>query len=252
MRSFLALCVLSVLLCVSAYAQVGHCDCVCKQGTQRCVPSLPHMCDNACSMSACGSSQQVDHLKTRWSNGACQAIIVEGNYDTLVAHVQWSIGHQGARVWTGQDGNLLRTGEDLRAALIPPATNSDVQHYKDVAQAVHELREAKPETLERAATEAINRCVAAFPDNVAFTHFEWVGNHENRKWDLAGCQRAKNYDCVRGIFSDAQKDHDEFRNNLYCYSGQKIDALMSRLGPIPPPPPPVQRPTRDVTAHPDK
>ncbi len=240
MRIFVRVCFVSLLLSAAAGAQVGHCDCVCKQGTSKCVPSFPNQCGNACSLSACGPDQ-VDFAKTRWSNGACSATIVPGTYETLVGHVQWAVGHQGAGIWTGKGNNLIVTGEQLRASLLGAAGNSDVQHYKDVAQAVYEIKNAKVDVLEAATTDAVNRCIGAFNEDAAFPNFQWVAKVQGQIWRMDTCRKAGNYDCIRSTFSNAESHRDEFRNNLYCYSGEMIDRLMARLGPVPVQPPPTPR-----------
>jgi hypothetical protein len=210
MRSLGNICFVLLILSAQAVSQVGHCACICKQGTNKCVPSFPNQCGNACALSACGADQ-VDLLKTRWSNGACSATIVEGTYQTLVAHVQWAVGHQGARIWTGSGNNLVVTGEPLRASLVGAAANSDVQHYKDVAQAVYEIKNVKIDVLERATTEAINRCIAAFNEGTAFPNFSWVANEKEQIWAMDRCRKQGDYDCIRSTFSNTESDRDEFR-----------------------------------------
>jgi hypothetical protein len=172
--------------------------------------------------------------------------------------VQWSIGHQGARVWTGDGNNSLLSGETLRISLLGATNNSNLlESHPAVDQAVSELRNATTELLERATTDAVNKCVKAFPIDDAFQHFNWVATHEAKIWELDDAHKAKNYDLMRSIFSNTQKDNDDLRNKLYCYSGRNIDELMARLGPVPPktkpPTPPHHPPAGGIGGgHPDK
>jgi hypothetical protein len=238
---------LVVLLFSSAIGNaqvVGNCNCACKQGTQKCVPSFQDQCPDTCSISACGANQ-VDTLKSKWSAGACQIPTHQGDFESLRIHIQWSIGHQGARVRTGPHSDELKKGETLRAALVPPAKNSDVQHYASVKQAVYELEHAGVEDLERATENAIGYCTMHFPEDTAFQHLKWAADfrpqgaqdHDRYKYEMDRCHKGKDYDCIRRLFSQAQSHDDNLRNQLYCYSGSQIDHLMSRLGPIGDPPP---------------
>ncbi len=96
---------------------IGSCNCVCKQGTSRCMPSFASQCPNVCAISACGSPDQVDLLKTTFILGGCPFIPSPGTYDTLVTHVIHAIGHQGARIWIGHDSNSVASGEDYASEI---------------------------------------------------------------------------------------------------------------------------------------
>jgi len=116
---------------------MGSCNCVCKQGTSRCMPSFADACNaTICGQSACGTAEQVDTLKTSFSSGSCPFTPMPGDYATLATHVR-SIGHQGARIWTGQGNNGLLSGESLRASLLGATNNSNLlESHPEVAQAV--------------------------------------------------------------------------------------------------------------------
>jgi hypothetical protein len=239
-----------------APSMMGTCNCVCKQGTSRCMPSFSDMCNvNLCGQTTCGGADQVDAIRTGFSMRPCPVTIAPGTYDTLVAHVHSAIGHQGARLWTGPENNSLLTGETLRLSLLGAASNSDSLD-QNVVQAVHELQSAKVDDLERATKDAIAKCLGAFPMDLAFQNFQWVADHEGKIWALDAAHKAKNYDEMRSIFSLAEHDHDEFRNNLYCYSGAQVDELMTRLGAVPPFPQPKAANKTNITGahagpHPD-
>jgi len=236
------LMLLSLLLIWGGYSSaqddgpMGSCNCVCKQGTSKCMPSFQSFCNaNTCAISACGSPAQVDLTKTAFILGGCPFVPTPGTYDTLVTHVAHSIGHQGARVWTGTDSNSVASGEDLRVRLLS-ATNNSSNPDDGVLQAVSELQNAKLDDLQKAAKDAIDKCVGAYPPDRAFQDFNWVARVRGQAYVLAAEHNAKDYDGMRSTFSIVEADHDNFRNNLYCYSGTRLDDLMTRLGPLPPQP----------------
>jgi hypothetical protein len=118
-RTFWYVTMVLILFSAITNAQ-GNCNCVCKQGTQKCVSSFKEQCPVTCSISACGSAEQLDTLKSKWSAGACRVIITPGDLESLATHERWSIGHQGARVGAGPNNDDLIKGENLRVALVVP------------------------------------------------------------------------------------------------------------------------------------
>jgi hypothetical protein len=86
------------------------------------VSSFKEQCPGTCSISACGSAEQIDTLKSKWSAGACRVIITPGDLESLATHERWSIGHQGARVGAGPNNDDLIKDENLRASRGPPQT----------------------------------------------------------------------------------------------------------------------------------
>lgn len=237
--------------------EMGSCNCVCKYGgISKCVPSFSNFCPDICATNVCGSADKVDTLSTGFSTAACSTTSGQAiTYDSVAPRVLWSIGHQGARIWTGDGNNSSLTGEALRAALLGAVTSSGSNTFTahpDVDETIRQIQYAPTNILETATSTALTICIANYPPDKAFQDFKWVATHEGKIWELDDKHKAKDYDGMRSTFSLAEAN-DDIRDRLYCYRGSKMDDLMSQLGTVPPKPkPPTTRhypPHGGVSTH---
>lgn len=159
----------------------------------------------------------------------------------LVNAAKWSIAHQGASVWTGSNGNVLLSGEPLRAALLDKQTNPKTgQFYSSDGPYI---RDAKIVDLESATAQAVAECVGEQVADVT-TGMEYTcrgdDGHAGAQPTILSLRDHSGWTVIRETFHQMES-HRDFANRLSCYNGTQLTELIRDHCPAPKPRPPVQR-----------
>ena len=175
----------------------------------------------------------------------CPVDTHSGTYTSLVNHILWSLWHQGAKVWLDPNQDTLISGKALADVLLAtqddknrfrrtyPGEEHSEQGYREMSDAIER---GAFKSIESATVEALQRCKAETPAKDARTNLVWVWGHENLGRALYEAGKRRNYDQVRQIYHGAQdrtsdRNHaDDLKNNLSCYSGPEIQAMLDSFG----------------------
>ena len=147
----------------------------------------------------------------------------------LVAHVTWSIYHEGCRVFFAPSGNpledQLRPIGELRACFL--------QTQRHNPGATQLIRDASDEILEQAIQAAVKNIPVTYS---LFENFKWVAVHEGQ---LAAFRRLGNagaYEGIREIYATKQLHNPNAHNLLAASTNRDINEMVMELLKSDPPP----------------
>jgi hypothetical protein len=136
--------------------------------------------------------------------------------EKVLRSLTWSIGHQGARVWNGDE---LLSGKALLDAVtspMGPGTNRErvvafyVQQGKDISHAV---------------AVGVRRCQSEFPEWQMNEHMRFACTKTPA---ITSKLNISDIDGIRHEFSIAERDDDRVRNRIYCYNNSQVKNLVER------------------------
>jgi subtilisin family serine protease len=130
----------------------------------------------------------------------------------LIAHLEWSVSHEGCDVYSGNDPRPL---DLLRMCFLEKESHNP--------QATDLLRQATAAELERAIKEAVKR---AYTDYQIRENFEWVLSHENQLGVFRELAESQDYLRIRVIYRESQSHNPNARNALSAVKDQQIQGLL--------------------------
>lgn len=186
------------------------------------------VCPLACSSNGVTwHAQTANSCKSGQTVGTEKSKIMPSIDERVTESIQWSIGHQGARVFLDEGDGLLK-GEALKNAVIAPMhPGTDRDH-------VSEAYTRNGNDLTSYVKEALNRCKAARPKETVIEDMYFVCYHEGNSYKVRHNTEDRHYDEVRSVFSNAERHDDKIRNTLYCYNATEIMEIERRGCPAKP------------------
>jgi hypothetical protein len=137
----------------------------------------------------------------------------------VIEHIEWSIGHQGARVW---NGDLLKTGATLSDAVQRPMGSG--VNRDQVANSYSTYG-----SLAAPVAAAVRQCQLHNPPTQVVQHMDFVcnrsDNHGDKSRDILHRADINDTDSIRSAFSKSESD-DKIKNILYCYNGTDVKAIV--------------------------
>lgn len=130
----------------------------------------------------------------------------------LIAHVEWSITHEGCDVYSG---NTPRPLDLLRMCFLEKESHNP--------EASDLLRQATVAELDGAIKEAVKR---AYSDYHIPENFEWVLSHENQLGLFRELADSEDYPRIRAIYRELQSHNPNARNALSAIKDQQIQELL--------------------------
>jgi hypothetical protein len=210
-----------VALGISSTAAAQSQCCVCRSANNTFQIAQSTGCDIGCAASggnATGTTAACSNAQTSSANRGTPGVDSYGD-DTVIGEVDYAVYHQGANVW--RSSGMLK-GEELKKALL------------GVDASLPAISNTSASRLEQLVPIALAKCVS---DRNIDRDMQWVCYHEGQGGDIHNRTKQGNFDAVRSVFSNHQRQDDNLRNRIYCRSNEELKSLVSQHCPIYVPPP---------------
>jgi hypothetical protein len=147
----------------------------------------------------------------------------------LIAHVTWSIYHEGCRVFSSPHGEPLH--DEIRP--LPELRDCFLRTQRHNPDATKLIENAPDQTLSEVITAAVQTIPTAYSlnDNVA-----WVAVHEGQLAAFRRLDNAGEYEGIREIYASKQFHNPNARNLLAASKNSDIHQLIVTLLRTNPPP----------------
>lgn len=113
---------------------------------------------------------------------------------------------------------MLKGQELFNAVIGPMSGGTDRDH-------VAEVYSKHGNDISSFVGEAVAECRAEFSENEMIKHMDYVCHHEGNTYNVRHNLEMGNWDEVRSIFSNAEKDDDRVRNALYAYDASGVTRI---------------------------
>ncbi len=147
----------------------------------------------------------------------------------LLAHVTWSIYHEGCRVFSSPQGEPLR--DEIRP--LPELRACFLRTQRHNPEATNLIKSAPDQTLSEAISAAVQTIPPAYSLN---DNFAWVAVHEGQLAAFRRLDNAGEYEGIREIYASKQFHNPNARNLLAASKNSDIHQLIVALLRTNPPP----------------
>lgn len=184
----------------------------------KCPTGQPYLCDGG--QFVCGLTHPGCSVANDATGCPNQPHNTDKSLDAkVIEHIEWSIGHQGARVW---NGDLLKTGATLSDAVQRPMGSG--VNRDQVANSYSTYG-----SLAAPVAAAVRQCQLHNPPTQVVQHMDFVcnrsDNHGDKSRDILHRADINDTDSIRSAFSKSESD-DKIKNILYCYNGTDVKAIV--------------------------